>query len=300
MSNNKVMMLVYGQSGMGKTTFAISATGTILFDFDRGVRRVDPMHTIGKDVIQAPSYKTLIEFLNNPNKLEMYETIVIDSLSRLIDSITDDLKTTDGTRSGGLKIDAWQKLDNIFKGIVRQLIQCEQNVIFVDHEKEIAKESNDGGQILVKRPSSREKNVNELLKDLDLVGYMHLYKNSRRIDFNAHELYYAKNTAGFNSIIDIPEVSDYNGTLAGILQRGAEDKEDRESKANSVRDMVANLEARVVSLNTLDEYNNSLTQAKEEGLSVLECNYLLELLKKYGRTKGFRFDTNSKQFTVRG
>ena len=69
MSNNKVMMLVYGQSGMGKTTFAISATGTILFDFDRGVRRVDPMHTIGKDVIQAPSYKTLIEFLNNPNKL---------------------------------------------------------------------------------------------------------------------------------------------------------------------------------------------------------------------------------------
>ena len=60
------------------------------------------------------------------------------------------------------------------------------------------------------------------------------------------------------------------------------------------------LEARVVSLNTLEEYNNSLTQAKEEGLSVLECNYLLELLKKYGRTKGFRFDTSSKQFVERG
>lgn len=298
--NNKIMMLIYGQSGMGKTTFAVSATGTILFDFDRGSRRLDPMHTIGKEIVQTSNYKDLIDFLNNKNEVELYETIVIDSLSRLIDSIVDDLKTTSGTRSGGLKIDAWQQVDTIFKSIVKKLIGCEQNVIFVDHEVETQKESEDGKQMLVKRPSSRSKNVQELLKDLDLVGYMHLYKNQRRIDYNANEMYYAKNTAGFNEIIAIPEISDYNGILADILQKTLEDKQERQAKANSIKDKVAKLENRVVSLNTLDDYNGLLDSAKSENMSLVECNYLLELMKKYGVGKGYRFNRETKRFEQRG
>lgn len=300
MNKNKIMMLIYGQSGMGKTTFAVSSTGTILFDFDRGSRRLDPMHTIGKEIVQAPTYKTLLDYLNNSNKMEMYETIVIDSLSRLIESIVDDLKNTHGTRTGGLKIDAWQQVDTIFKSIVKLLIDCEQNVIFVDHEVETQKEAEDGRQLLVKRPSSRAKNVQELLKDLDLVGYMHLYKNQRRVDYNANELYYAKNTAGFNEIIAIPEVVDYNGILADILQRTLEDKKEREAKANNMRERVIELETRVVSLKTLEDYNNMLERAKSEGMTAIECNYLLELMKKYGIARGYKFDREAKQFIQKG
>lgn len=36
-----VKMMIYGQSGMGKTTVALSAPQPLLLDFDNGVKRVN-------------------------------------------------------------------------------------------------------------------------------------------------------------------------------------------------------------------------------------------------------------------
>ena len=40
-------MMVYGQAGMGKTTFALSAPKPLLLDFDNGVKRVNLQHLDG-------------------------------------------------------------------------------------------------------------------------------------------------------------------------------------------------------------------------------------------------------------
>ena len=47
-----VKMMVYGQAGMGKSTFAISAPKPLLIDFDNGVKRVNLQHLEGIDIVQ--------------------------------------------------------------------------------------------------------------------------------------------------------------------------------------------------------------------------------------------------------
>ena len=67
-----VKMMVYGQAGMGKTTFALSAPKPLLLDFDNGVKRVNTSHlddNVG--IVQVNNWKEILDLLNyNRNELQ--------------------------------------------------------------------------------------------------------------------------------------------------------------------------------------------------------------------------------------
>ena len=69
-----VKMMVYGQAGMGKTTFALSSPKPLLLDFDNGVKRVNTAHlddNVG--IVQASNWQEILNLLNyNKKDLEEY------------------------------------------------------------------------------------------------------------------------------------------------------------------------------------------------------------------------------------
>lgn len=84
-----VKMMVYGQAGMGKTTFALSAPKPLLLDFDNGVKRVNTAHlddNVG--IVQVSSWQDILNLLNyNKKDLEEFDTIVVDTIGKMIDFI---------------------------------------------------------------------------------------------------------------------------------------------------------------------------------------------------------------------
>lgn len=85
-----------------------------------------------------------------------------------------------------------------------------KSVIFVAHERE--EKVGDEKQI---RPEIGGSSAGDLIKELDLVGYMEAIGKDRTISFDPCEKFYGKNTCNLPSRIKIPVIIDASGTVTG-------------------------------------------------------------------------------------
>lgn len=85
-----IKMLLYGQSGSGKTTFACSWPNVVLIDLERGRGRNKPKLTV--EIEKYSELNVLITHLkDNPDYYNNYETVVIDSLNEMIELVISDI-----------------------------------------------------------------------------------------------------------------------------------------------------------------------------------------------------------------
>ena len=76
---------IYGQPGIGKTSIALSFPKPLLIDTDNGLYRVQAEYRC--DSVQVESFQDILDVLQED--LKDYDTIVIDTLGKLIDFILD-------------------------------------------------------------------------------------------------------------------------------------------------------------------------------------------------------------------
>ena len=94
----KIKALFYGQAGMGKTTLALSAPRPLLLDFDNGVNRVNYAHQ--KDTVPITSFQESLDVLKED--LSEYDTIVVDTIGKMMDFIITKICGTSNPRIQGL------------------------------------------------------------------------------------------------------------------------------------------------------------------------------------------------------
>jgi hypothetical protein len=94
----------------------------------------------------------------------------------------------------------------MFVNFIKQLALMGKNVIFIAHEREERR-----GEETFKRPEIGGSSANDLIKELDLVGYMYAIGKERVITFDPAEYYYAKNTCNLPAAIKLPVVVDETG-----------------------------------------------------------------------------------------
>lgn len=78
-------ILIYAESGMGKTTLASLAPDPVFFAIDDGSRKIKDPRT-GKDLIHVPNvvdYRDVRAALQHPGNFDDYKTIIIDTGSEL-------------------------------------------------------------------------------------------------------------------------------------------------------------------------------------------------------------------------
>jgi phage nucleotide-binding protein len=292
-SNLVLKGLIYGQPGIGKTTLALSANNPLLIDFDKGLHRVAPAYR--KDSLQVESFRQVLELLSS-EEISDYQTIVIDTLGKLIDRIADycaELNPKIRQSDGQLSMKGWGAVKGQFLALLKLLDSKNKSIIFVAHETE---EKDDDKT--KKRPDCSGSARKDIVKELDFMGYMSMAGSKRVIDFSPTEGYYAKNSIGLEGSIEVSQVKGQNDFLIKnifeVSKRRIQEQSELAGKFEQLR-MV--LDDRIASLSTLEEVNNYYKNDYQK-LERVWSSFEYEQVKLLEKVKelGFEFDKKTKTF----
>lgn len=209
--NTSLACLIYGQAGVGKTTIACSAPNAVLFDFDGGVNRLNGAHQI--PTCQVGSWEEAQEALNEVKASPEYKSIIIDTAGKMLAYMEEYIKRTNPkTRKadGSLSLQGYGVRKQMFINFIKDATTMGKHIIFVAHEIEQRR-----GDETIIRPEVGGSSASDLLKELDLVGYMEMRGSERTISFDPCEKFYAKNSCGMQGIISIPLLLNEQGNPIG-------------------------------------------------------------------------------------
>lgn len=290
--NVSVNTLIYGTPGIGKTTFALSASKPVLIDCDSGLVRVNPIDL--KKHISVESWQDILSILDE--NLKEYDTIIIDTVGKALDYLADYLIKADmknGKTDGALSLKGYGALKTSFSSFVKRVRLLNKHLILVAHDKEDKK-----GDELIVRPDIVGGSLNIVTREMDMIGYLEIVGNKRTINFNGTDRYYGKNSCDLPANI---EISDYR----------------KDARAFKMTDVISAYELKIETSKRLaEQYNEILSDAGvliDSIESPTNADEVLKSIKKLPviwdslikcktalltRTKdlGFTFNTKSDKF----
>lgn len=205
-----IKMLVYGQPGIGKSTMALSAPNPVLFDFDGGVQRVNVAFQC--PTLQVKSWEEALQALDELKGGEVdCKTIVIDTAGKMLDFMSDFIMRNDSKmkqRDGSLSLKGYGARKVMFQNFLREVAMMGKNIVFVAHERE-----EKDGETKIVRPEIGGSSAGDLMKELDLVGYVQAVGSDRTVYWTPQEKFYAKNTCNLPAWQKIPVIVDQNGNV---------------------------------------------------------------------------------------
>lgn len=292
-----IIVYLYADPGLGKTSIGFTGDKAISFDFDKGSHRTGELRRGA--VVQAKQWADVANL--TASDLESYNTIVIDTVGAMLESIKTHLmlNATNKQKDGSLKLKAQGLANNIFKQYVNSLIASGKDVVFIAH----ASEDQSGDQI-VYRPDLGGKNRNELYRIADIMGYLTTVttgegKNARLISFRPCPTHHAKNAGGLggdSGEVWVPDLKTNPTFLADLI------KQAKDHINTLTPDQLATMKAQ----EDLQNWEQSCSEIQHAGdLSQLtesldkSHNYyqsMRQIMLKKAKELGFTFDMNSSRW----
>lgn len=256
-----ISALIYGQPGAGKTSLACSAPNAVLFDYDGGVNRINAAHQV--PTVQIGSWEDTQEALKEIEaEMPECQTIIIDTVGKMLDYMSAYIIKKDSKmakKDGTLQLQGYGVRKTMFSNFIKQLAISGKNVIFVAHEREEKQ-----GENVVKRPEIGGSSAADLMKDIDLMGYIQLYGKERVICFDPTETYQAKNSCSLPGVSKIPVTVDENGNAVGK----------NNFFENVINTFIANQQAKVAKRQEYDELLDVVGGSIKEAETLEEINEL--------------------------
>ena len=285
---------------MGKTTLALSAPYPLLLDFDGGIHRVNAAHRV--DTVQITKWEEVDEVLSS-GEIEEYKTIAVDTAGKMLAFMdkyimqnNPKMRKADGT----LSLQGYGVRKNMFINFVNQVTTMGKSVVFVAHERE--EKNGDEKQI---RPEIGGSSAGDLIKELDLVGYMEAIGKKRTISFNPCEKFYGKNTCNLPERIEIPAIIDESGNITGkndfmtnVIKAYSAYQAKQTELSSEYEDLIEVIKAQIEEVNdmeTANEVMKSIAGMKHIFDSKIQAGVLLN---KRCKEIGLKFDKIKKQYVA--
>ncbi len=165
-----VLMLVYGQGGVGKTTFTATAPKPLLADCENGSKYFG-LRGIHMDVALIESWNDIEQFYLHVKAHPEYETVVVDPIGELMEKLKIHLLKSKEKKwvqyDGSLTMAGWGEMKDRMRNFVKSIKDLNRHMILVAH----VEEKEDDGK-LVKKPKIMTKISEELIALVDVVGFM--------------------------------------------------------------------------------------------------------------------------------
>ena len=168
-----VVMLLYGEGGVGKTTFASTSSKPILADCENGSKYMG-LRGISMDVALIEKWADMKEFLEIVRTKD-FDTVVIDPIGELMDKLKRYMIALSDSKlvqkDGSPTMAGWGWLKKTMRDYIKVLRDTNKNVIIIAHLDEQKDEDR-----IVKRPKVETKLSDELVNMVDIVAYMTVIK----------------------------------------------------------------------------------------------------------------------------
>lgn len=295
----KIKMLVYGSAGAGKTTLALSAPKPLLLDCDNGVHRVHYAHQT--DTLQVETYDQVLSVLEKED-LSAYESIVIDTGGKLLDLMADYLISRNpklGKANGTLTLQGYGARKAEFNAFCKLVSSLDKHLVFVAHRK--TQSENDDKIRYV--PLFGGSNYDDLVTELDLVGYLELDGRKRIITFDPTDRNDGKNTCNLPSAVELPLTVDEKGEglsnvfiSDSVITPYIERLKHNQQIGKKISEIVKSFGASVSVAKDANEINKLLSQLmtiKHVGTTEIQCKRLLH---DKATSLGLKFDKTKKAY----
>ena len=210
--NQTVKALIYGEPGKGKTTVALSAPTPLLLDFDGGVQRVNGAFQV--PTLQVENWEQVNEALKEIESGSVpCKTIVIDTAGKMLDYMSVAIikeNSRYGKADGSLTLQGYGVRKAMFINFLKRVSIMGKHVVFVAHERE-----DKDGDVKIVRPEIGGSSAGDLIKELDLVGYMQAIGRDRTVFWTPQEKFYAKNTCNLPAAHKVLTIIDEKGMVTG-------------------------------------------------------------------------------------
>lgn len=264
-----IKMLVYGQPGIGKSTMALSAPNPVLFDFDGGVQRVNVAFQC--PTLQVKSWEEALQALDELKGGEVdCKTIVIDTAGKMLDFMSDYIMRNDSKmkqRDGSLSLKGYGARKVMFQNFLREVAMMGKNIVFVAHERE-----EKDGETKIVRPEIGGSSAGDLMKELDLVGYVQAVGPDRTVYWTPQEKFYAKNTCNLPAWQKIPVIVDANGNVTqqndtlqkvfGYYEANVKKIEETRKRYNELLEEIEQAIACITDAKSANEFAKNIAQAE--------------------------------------
>ncbi len=292
-----IKMMIYAQAGTG--TLSLSAPKPLLLDFDGGVNRINLSHLEGVDIVQVTKWEEIKQLLASPQDLAPYQTIVPDTVGKLLDCII--------TYKCGLRqprVQDWSGINAEFLWFTKQLASLNKHIIFIAH-RDTRKE----GDRTVFIPLLREKTYNTIVTDLDLLGYLEMVSEKgvqkRILTFDPTDRSEGKNTCLMPAQLNVTTIVDKQGrpTAANdfiqreVITRYNAMLSQKHELQKAYKNVVADLSSRIETIANAEqanEFTKYIATVQHVGSSKDEGRRLFAAKVK---ELGLTFDTETKLYS---
>lgn len=237
-----IIMMVYGEGGVGKTTFASSSPNPILADCENGAKYFG-LRGIKINVALIEKWGDMREFIDLA-KSDKFDTIVIDPIGELMDKLKRYMIAMGDTKlvqkDGSPTMSGWGWIKKTMKDFINVLRDTNKNVLLIAHLQEDKDEDR-----IIKRPKIETKISDDIVNMVDIVGYMTVIQDegeTKRIIIvdPGNDKYTAKDRTGQLGKIIEPDFSKIinacQGTETYSWSKKNETKEEKPKKEKSKKE----------------------------------------------------------------
>lgn len=285
-----LVVTVYGQPGIGKTSLAFTAERPLMLDFDHGAHR----SAFRKDSVRVDTWSDVANL--TPEDLAGYKTIVLDTAGRALDAITAHIGRTQPkltSASGNLTLQGYGELKAVFLAWLKRVRQLGMDVVILAHDSE-----DKSGDDIIVRPDIQGGSKSELYKASDAIGYMYRPQRGQTVlDFNPSDRWIGKNCADLNPV-PVPDFRERPDFFASVVQ-------DMKDRVNQLTDeqkaAVAAVDAAreaYAGIDSVDGINAAVDALTTDGKNNPVLPQLKRLLAHRATELGLEWDRDARQYQV--
>lgn len=165
-------VMLYGKAKSGKTTAACQFPNALLCAFEKGYNAIGGIKPV--DILKWADFKLVLRQLENPAAKEMYETIIIDTVSIAWDYCESFICSQNGVQKigdipwGG----GYSACKKEFETALRKITMLGYGVVLISHNSTRVEKDNDGNEREIISPEMPKRAAEICNGMVDIIGYI--------------------------------------------------------------------------------------------------------------------------------